>query len=563
MQRSSPALFDSPSYSPSKKRSLLRREPHVGDDNDDTRQLLLSACREGGCGHRHHSYTTDNSHSILNNNLTTQTGQGRGTGEAEQRLQKRPPASHHPHYQHHHPRHSQHQHSEQPQQQQQEKKASHTPKTSQAQKVSPTQKAPRIEEAQQKEPQPKPLPQPQPQPQPQPSKQSAQHLLSQPREHVAIRQCSAPTPLYPVGCGPPHSTGPVQQQHSFPEWSRPHGVLPMFQPSGTRPLPLSAAAAAAASSSPSYTTSDDLHHPAAAANTADLLMPRGGDGESAHSNGNGEVAAPLGGEPGGWVLHGQAKAAAFVNSNNTAAATVAADDDMDSQGRSRTPDSPFRSGDDDGLGEDEEDEDDAMMGEVEFSDNVGNHVLLARPPPPQPLLPHDLSDPLHPLPSPLLSHPLATDTSPSEVDEGEVYRGAGRRGGDGNSTSAGGVSLSDDASILSLSDSNLPRSSPSADFPPSRSDLDPSYSQASGDLDPDLSAHSPDLELSHSLSVYETANSRASSSEMAGVVSLPSDARQSPPPHPHAAGGSGGREGGGGPSPGADPDNLLYPDASG
>ncbi|KAK7495858.1 hypothetical protein BaRGS_00012848, partial [Batillaria attramentaria] len=243
---------------------------------------------------------------------------------------------------------------------------------------------------------------------------------------------------------------------------------------------------------------DDLRHPAAANNNV-LLTNRHHD--LTDRDENGQVSMEAGFE--GWGLSPKM---AYVNNNNPAAA-IGTEDDIDSQGRSFTPDSP---------------------------DSMANHVQrqvlggAPRAPPPQPVTP------LHP-PSPHGRQALsstATDTSPSDIADNDDSAGRGEGGdgsagrrGDGNSTSAGAVSLSDDASILSLSDPNLAKSSPTGDLLPR---LEASGYHG-GDRDPELS-HSLDLDLSHSLSIYETAET-ASSSEAAALPALPPDPQ--PPSHLH------------------------------
>jgi hypothetical protein len=567
------------------------------NDNDDTRQLLLAACRDGDCRHSHHRYTSDdNAHSILNNNmapapdpsarlvLAGSGGNGPASGRQREVSHHRaspaadnqplvsssagtsPSSVHHPHYQHHYPRYSSTAHTPQPPRPQHETRASPqegcpltgpaglsggydstsdsgTGRHQFAAKTSSNQSKDGTRHSQKQH---------QPQQQQQQQQKQQLQLPQQGRDHTpTIRQCSAPTPLYPLT---QHCPVPIQQQRSFPEWApRPRaGILPLFQYDSTTSPPLSAAAAA--SSSPCY--GDDLRHPAAGANTNLLLRRGGGGGDGGRSQGQVEVE-----EAGGWPMlqgpHAVGKVAALaVSNNNNTATSPAADDDMDSQGHSQTPDSPFRSGDDDGLGEDfndedadDDDEDDAMTGRSlrpKGRRKVGSHVRQGSP-----------------RVSPTV--PQATDTSPSEIeDDGNSCvggRGRSGGGGDGTSTSVGGVSLSDDASIFSLSDPNLSRSSPSTHPPPPppRLDLLAAHSPASGEPEPDLAARSPDLDLSHSLSVYETAESRSRSSESAAVSSLPLEAGQASPRRPRPGGGATG-----GQSPdSSSPDRHLYPDASG
>ena len=544
MQRSSPALFDSPTFPPAKKRSLLRREAHVADDNDndDTRQLLLAACRGGECQHHHHRYTTDSS-SFINNNLTPAPQAKPVEQEHDNARQYSSVSPLAPHHQPFFPRYS--------------STAQSTPYTPPASSQVTTIQA-RGEAADYVARGIGPgnnvnkntagrgagLRQAQTSSQPQRQTQSLQ-----PKEHnPTVRQCSAPTPLYPVT---PHVPVPIQQQRSFPEWSpRPRaGVLPLFQFDSTTSPPLSAAAAS--SSSPCY--GDDLRHPA----QASVLFGRGGT-----AGGDGERGPTAVQESNSWaVVRGPhisktAALAAVASDRKNVVDVTPSHDDMDSQGRaSRTPDSPAHS-------EDDNDDDDAMTGGgSELRDNLGNLVSCV---------------PLHPI----ISQLHTTDNSPSEVDDDHTGMGGG---GDGNSTSAGGISLSDDASILSLSDSNLGRSSPLSHPaptqpppPPPRLDLMQAHSPAAGS-DVDFFRPSPEPDLSQSLSLYETADSRSRSSESAAVAlgvhglgsthseeggATGSQEEGPPRPVPSPVGGATNS----GQSPPADspsPDRLLFPDASG
>ncbi|KAL8618644.1 hypothetical protein ACOMHN_015754 [Nucella lapillus] len=600
MQRSSPALFDSPTFCPSKKRSFLRREPNVADDNDDTQQLLLAAHGSGSTQTSQavplQQNRSSNNHTSLQNRTSQKNQSSRGGHQDSLTTHQ---LSNQLHLSS----------SQPPQPKPQQTQGQH--RGAQKQKQKPHQKDARANGQKQHVPQSK--------------------------EHVTMRQCSAPTPLYPTSMGPVHALDTIHQQHSFPEWSRSHKVQPLFQHASSPPSPPQPpliAATAAAAAAAAVAVPLQLRHPASSAN-ANVFLTQGEEGGSErHSNGN---SVALSQQAAGWMVHGQGKTSAFLNNNSTAnttttaTTTTTADDDMDSQGRSHTPDSPFRSGDDEeGMGEEEEeeDEDDAMTGQAMFT--AASHMLRALPPPPplspQSLMPRGLPRPLQPLPSPSqpLPPPAATDTSPSEIDDGDgCCGGSSERRGDGNSTSAGAVSLSDDASLLSLSDPNLVRSSPSTDCLPPRPDLEAATSVASGDLDLDLFGHSPDpdpdlshglgpdpdlshgldldlshgldpnLDLSHnldpdlsqSLSVYETAQSRASSSDLAALSSssFPLDPHPHPLPHPHphplaplphshyhlpiAEGGMEGEGEDGGvrasSSAGTSPDDSLYPDASG
>ncbi|KAL8577100.1 hypothetical protein ACOMHN_049789 [Nucella lapillus] len=601
MQRSSPALFASPSFSPSKKRSLLRREPHVADDNDDSRELLLAACKEGECGHRHHSYSTttttpttaasttntntssSNTQSFLNNNLTDTTSAVEDSGSSPDLFQDTDDnqnSRNHPHP--HHP----HQHQQQPSQThhlrlsdtvKQPQLRSLLLQHPQSESPSPSQPSP----ARQFQPRLKPVQQQQQQqqrmsgrksPHDPKSQSGTQQLLSKPRELVAVRQCSAPTPLYPADYRTVPATGPIQQQHSFPEWSpRPQHLLPLYPPPSSPPLSAAAAAAAASSSSPSYSASDDLRHPAAA--NSSLLMGSGGEEDRhhhPHPNGN------MGGQPGeGWLEgHGlQAEAAAFLNNNNTttAAATIATEDDMDSQGRSHTPDSPLRSeGDEEGEEEESMAEDDVLGEEGggdggELSDSLGAN-RVSRPAPPQPLLPRDLPGPLHPLPSPSRSTPPAsTTTTPVKGQGGRDGSGGGEEE-KGASTSAGERPLSEGATFQSVSDPPPPQ--PSSSTPhhhPLRHAEGPAHNPPAESQTP---TPSPDPDLPRNESqTGEAVESSSSLEPPAGFGSSSSADAPHPLPGPlHAADEGGATEGGreARPSPRAtSPDNLLYPDASG
>lgn len=253
--------------------------------------------------------------------------------------------------------------------------------------------------------------------------------------------------------------------------------------------------------------------------------------------------------------------------------------------------SPLRSGDDDDDGDADDDFDDddgddihGGDGDVEFSDSLANHIqerLANIRPPSLHTFPSSgvsyYNTPLSPNHMPLMSPP--TDTTPSENDDGDIGGCGsggggsrnGRRGdvnssvaldyGGGTSTSAGGVSLSDDASILSLSDSNLLKSSPSSDILP-HADVVPHHGEA--DRDHDLDEGDLDPEPSHSLSIYESAESRTSISDAAPLLALPSDPASSfsNPTHPGFENKGGGeiREAS---LPVSTRNTVLLPDASG
>lgn len=579
MQRSSPALFHSCSFSPSKKRSLLRREANVGDDNDDTRELLLAACRDGECHHRHHHYNNSNT---INNNINTQShrgGMGDGRIDLNRELTNTDMRNHHPHHQYQQQQPHLHYdlHSNQKQQDaQQRQRQQHQTTTPQRNK-------------------------------------RQQDQMSHPKDFSTLRQSSAPTPMSPIPTSTAHGT--VQQQHSFPEWTRTPDILPLFPNANTR-LPTRSSPSSVNTTTTSTAAPaplcDNARHPPT--HVANILDHPGCEGH-VQSNGNSQISptSVVGGGSGGgggWVIAPPKPSYVNVNPNPARAP----DDEVDSQGRSFTPDTPSRSGEeeedregdddeediddeDEEVEEEEEDGDDddeaiAVDADLDFGGNNRSvqqgHSRWATPPSSRSRSPGGLPSfsPAH------HSRLSPTDTSPSDLAdeslrhpghagigrgsglEGRLGRQAGSSGGGGgvdadggggNSTSAGGVSLSDDASILSLSDPSLHKSSPCSDHAPPLPllrQLSHRDSQASGDpdLDPDL-----DLSLSHSLSIYHTADSRASSSEALAVPNL------SPDPYPHSQVsshplqqlGSSLNGGAGDTSPCGGPDSLVFPDASG